>query len=159
MAITLSNLTSGAPWSPRQFRLEPTSGTYSPIRQRNVESPVAGIGSILLTVSDGVWKRRLFAIYRENGNWTVFDGVKPVPINGLAVVQETVSLLYRWLSLARVTLRTAQSRESILYFRPWFRHTFEGGWALSDVDIAAALTIYVTDSAARQRLKDALDIE
>ena len=156
--IILRNLTSGAPWAPRFYRLDRnTSASTGARRLVDPSDHIVGIGSRLLTISSGRLVWRLLAIYLDRDEWMVFDGEREIYINEVTATWEAGPSL-GGVGLASLKLERANFVETISYVRPWLRHWFENGWSLTDVDIAWVLPQCIDSDDARERLRRSLDV-
>lgn len=149
--IILRNLTAGAPWEPRFYRLNRPTGALTGVSKLGMSEHVIGFGSCLFTVSNGQLAKRLLGVYWDNEKWLIFDGEREVRIDEVKATWKA-GPAFLGLGLASLKLEFANSVEMITYIRPWLRHAFEGGWTLTDIDIAWVVTECLGDEAARLRL-------
>lgn len=155
--IVLRNLAAGAPWASRFFRLDRSTGIATGFRTLGPSEHVVGIGSRLLARSDGHCAVTLLGIYVEQAEWIFLDGEQHVRIENVTASWNAGPSLLGGLGLASLKVKLPTSTKSMTYLRPWLRHWFEGGWTLSDIDIACVSPQLLTDEAARTRLLRALD--
>lgn len=150
--MLLRNLTLAAPWTPRFYNLDWNSGVWKPTAAPASDSRVSGYGSTLLTLTDRGWIKRLLAIYLRNGEWKIFDGELEMPLIG-----DIAKWRSQKIGQASLTLHSSTGDKRIVYFRPWLRHWFEGGWSLDDIDIAHLISRGSMDSDVLPRLQRAID--
>ena len=154
--IILSNLTSGARWEPLFYRLDRITGASTGVSKLDASEKAIGLGSSLLTVSSGRLTKRLLGIYCDNEKWLIFDGEREIRIEEVKATWKAGPSLLGF-GLASLKLEFANTVETITYIRPWLRHAFEGGWTLTDIDIAWVVTECIGDEAVRVRLRRSLD--
>ena len=154
--ITLRNLASSAPWVPRFYDLDLVAGKWIAINDQERATRVAGLGSHLITIINGRLARRFLAIYKIEGTWFVFDGDREIVADHIHSTWSSGPFAFIGVGTASLTLATKEATKTIHYWRPWLRHWFEGGWALSDIDIACVIEVCLSDSVARLRLGQAL---
>lgn len=151
--LFLRNLTPGAPWSPRFYSLDETSGIWESQAAHSSGNPVSGYASTLLTLSNDGWTKKLYAIYLRNKRWMIFDGDQEIPLDEAIIDRRPTKI-----GQASMTLESSVGRKSIAYLRPWIRHWFEGGWSLDDIDIANLISQSSKDTNVLTRLQRALNL-
>ena len=154
--MILRNLTAGAPWEPRFYRVNRITGASTGVSKLDALEKAIGLGSSLLTVSNGRLAKRLLGIYWDNEKWLIFDGEREVHIDEVKATWKAGPALLGF-CLASLKLEFANTVETITYIRPWLRHAFEGGWTLTDIDIAWVVTECIGDEAVRVRLRRSWD--
>jgi len=155
--IALSNLTTGAIWEPLSFRLDRSTGLVSSLRAEPISSH--GIGANVIELSGGTLSRRILAIYKISDEWMLFDGKHEHPLKNVTLAwTRGLRIIPGFLCLAKLTLYCNGTSTEITYFRPSFRHWFEGGWTLDDIDIGNYIFCLGANPAARMRLDAALKV-
>lgn len=75
--IVLANLTTGAIWEPLFFNFDRANFHFTRLRKPlPSRTHIAGLGSILLTISNWRLTKRFFAIYRIDEKLLFSDGIK-----------------------------------------------------------------------------------
>lgn len=151
--VLLRNFTASAPWASRFYFLDGNSGEWEGISTPTSQACISGYASTLITCSDGVYIKKLFAIYLRNDLWMIFDGEREIQL-----LRSAAQWMPRNFGRASLFLKSSSNSNTITYWKPWLRHWFEDGWSLNDIDIAHLICRGINDKAVLVRLEEALKI-
>lgn len=152
--INLRNLTQQLPFSRRVFSIK-LKGVHSQEKDNFNEKNICGFGQLVFGAK-GV-QRTVIGIFYFKDQWFICRNSDAIPLDEAEIFWKCRKFIPGFIEIAALSFSYKDKIFETNYFRPTFRHVFEGGWGLNDVDMGFLIAQAAKNDAVRSRLLEAIN--